>query len=276
MAFNYTAPGQGLSPWNFSTTQIHGLVTPTSYPAMDEPQIQELFTPLDELPSQDYNLAYASQSYNEQPQTWPGQGHTKDDSYSFPMFFQQPSVQPSWQHNQPTSVPSVPTAPPSPDVFTMHNVGLDHLSLNSKASDPKQDSEELVGMGLYDSPAEVQSSSVLFGNSSSSGRKGLKLEESFVPEERDDDDDDEEEGGEDEDGDLEEETDDEAQDSVGPDQSGQIFDFSVMDDNDQSITSHLTYGMQPQVDSIASKYLATLRQLNSAYYPAGHSGYGWI
>jgi len=70
-------------------------------------------------------------------------------------------------------------------------MGLDTLSLDNGCSGSKDDAEELVGMGLYDSPAEVQSSSLLFNGFSRSGRKVLKLEESFEPEEREEEEDEE-------------------------------------------------------------------------------------
>lgn len=49
--------------------------------------------------------------------------------------------------------------------------------------------DELVGMGLYDSPAQVQSASLLFSGPLPVRRKSLKLEESFEPVPQSDDED---------------------------------------------------------------------------------------
>merc|ERR1712000_453164 len=89
--------------------------------------------------------------------------------------------------NQQLMTSNVPTAPSSPDCPPFPNIDLDNLSLGTTSGKAKVDSEELVGMGLYDSPAEVQSSSLLFGRFSQSGQKSLKLAESFEPVEQDED-----------------------------------------------------------------------------------------
>jgi len=261
---------QDLTAWNFSTAQVNGLITPLSYPSMNEPQIQELFTPLDGVPGQDMPFPYENQLYHER--SWLSLDQTKPDQYSFPIYLEQPLVQPCWQFNHPTMAPTVQTAPSSPDCPPVQNMGLDTLSLDNGCSGSKDDAEELVGMGLYDSPAEVQSSSLLFNGFSRSGRKVLKLEESFEPEECEEEEDEEE--YEEEGGDYTQ-----AQESVNDEgTSSEAFNNSSYnaDYDSQSIASHLTFGMRPDADSIASKYLATLRQLNSAYYPTGHAGYGWI
>ncbi|OAP62800.1 hypothetical protein AYL99_02027 [Fonsecaea erecta] len=265
--FNPVTNEMDLSTWDFSTAQVHGLVTPISYPSMTEPQIQEPFTPLDELSTRDPGLVYENQPYLES--MWLGQEQAKSNSTSFSLYPQQSFVQPAWGFNQPVMAPNVQTAPSSPDCLPLQNFGLDTLSLGNTDSKLKDNAEELVGMGLYDSPAEVQSSSLLFGGSAGSGRKGLKLEESFEPAEQEDEEeeDDTEDAEEDETG---------LQDAQQEDEnSGQLWDNS---DNAeykaQSIADHLTFGMQAQPDSLAMKYLSTLRQLNSAYYPSGQS-YGW-
>ncbi len=118
-------------------------------------------------------------------------------------------------------------------------------------------------MGLYDSPAEVQSSSFLFGRMSIPERKSLKLEEEFEPTE------------------LDEEQDDDAEqddDSIQSDtRSEDAFPSSDrVESGSRSIADHLAFAAPPETDSLASRYLETLTQLNSAYYPAGHQSYGWI
>jgi len=159
-------------------------------------------------------------------------------------------------------MPNITTAPSSPDHLPLQSIGLDTLSLDAGTLASKKDEVELVGMGLYDSPAEVQSSSLLFGSISEPQRKTLKLEESFVPTEVNDESEDEEDAVHEQDieGDVLEES-------------------SMMNETNsqsQSISNHLTFGYQSEVNPLAYEYLATLGQLNSAYYPAGHHGYGWI
>jgi len=265
--FNPSVNGQDLSLWNFPTVQVNGLITPLSYPPVNEPQIQELFTPLDELPGQDMAFAYGNGPFSQQP--WLAQGQLKGDPYSFNNFHQPTSIQPSWQFDQQCTSANIQTAPSSPDYLPIQTIGLDTLSIDNAAIGSKEDSEELVGMGLYDSPAEVQSSSLLFGRTASVGRRALKLEESFEPVEADgeeeEEDDDDDEGAQGEESGVEDDTSDETFDST------ENIDYSS-----QSIANHLTFETQSEVDPIASKYLATLGQLNTAYYPTGYPGYGWI
>lgn len=147
----------------------------------------------------------------------------------------------------------------------MPNIDIGTLSLdNGGETGDTGAAEELVGMGLYDSPAEVQSTSFLFGGISS-GRKALKLEESFEP-------------GEQEEGEEREAEDAQEQETLENDDA--TDDALEMCDNpdyaSQSIASHLTFGAQPEVNPLAFNYLATLSQLNSAYYPTASHGYGWI
>lgn len=250
-----------LSNWNFSTAEINGLVTPISFPAMNEPLIQELFTPLDELSGPDLSFGFGNPSGDEP--TWQAQGQSKSDPYSMQMFYQPPPLQSSWQLSQPPTSAHAPTAPPSPECLPLQNIGLDTLSIHRGPSASKGESDELVGMGLYDSPAEVQSSSLLFGGFSASSRKSLKLEESFEPTECD-----LEEG-------AEEEEEDEASHECQSNANDDIWETSS-NYASQSIANHLTLGAQPQADSLAFEYLATLRQLNSAYCPAGYNVGGWI
>jgi hypothetical protein len=185
-------------------------------------------------------------------------------------------MQPSWHVNQMLMDPNVQTAPSSPDCLPLQNIRLDTLSLGNIDTKSKDSSEELVAMGLYDSPAEVQSSSLLFGGFSGSGRKGLKLEESFEPTEQDGD---EEEEGEDEGEEDVDQTDD-TQQEIKQEEADQKWHIPAATQYDsQSIASHLTYGLEPRPEPLASQYLATLRQMNSAYYPSDYTqdtGYGWI
>jgi len=230
---------------------------------MNEPQIQELFTPLDELPGQDMGFAFGNQPY-DQP-TWHAPRQSKPHPYACDLFCQALPAHSAWQLDQLPTSANAPTAPPSPDCLPLESIGLDTLSLQNGAPTSKGDSDELIGMGLYDSPAEIQSSSLLFGGYPASGRKALKLEESFEPTEQD-----VEEGEEDGEGEDEE---------VAPEcQSNPDEDTldTLGNCESQSIANHLSFGAPPQADSLAAEYLATLRQLNSAYYPAGYNTCGWL
>ncbi|KIW64688.1 hypothetical protein PV04_09606 [Phialophora macrospora] len=275
-----TVHGGDSSCWGYSTAQVNGLITPVAYPQMNEPQIQELFTPLDDLPGRDPSMYFEGQEYY--PPALPSQ--CKPESYSLPSYTHPSSMQPSWHTNQILIDRNVQTAPSSPDCLPLQNIGLDTLSLGKLDTKSKDSSEELVAMGLYDSPAEVQSSSLLFGGLSGSGRKGLKLEESFEPTEQDGDDEEgEEEGEEDEEDEAEEKgvdpTDDDPHEIKLEDADQKWHIPAAPHYDSESIASHLTYGLQQRPEPLASQYLATLRQMNSTYYPSDYTqdpGYGWI
>jgi hypothetical protein len=244
--------------WSFSTAQVNGLVTPVAYP-VHEPQIQELITPLNEYPWSNMGLPYPGQPDTEQ--FCVSQAQPKVNGYSPSAHYQ--AVASQFSHtNHYTSFPNITTAPPSPDYLPSQNIGLDSLSLNAGASETKKDEVELVGMGLYDSPAEIQSSCRLFGSFPAPQRKTLKLEESFVPVEGTD----------------ESEDDDDAvyEQDMEEDPLDESFTIRETCSQSQSISNHLNFGSQAEVNPLAYEYLATLSQLNSAYYPAGHYGYGWI
>jgi hypothetical protein len=252
---SYPASNEGdLNCWGYATAQVNGLVTPMSYPVVSEPQIQELFTPLDELPVQEPGFSYAQEPGMSQ-QLWLHQNLDKMESYAFAPYPQQP-MQSQWYYNPTMVMNNVPTTPLSPECPPLHTLELNSGSPGASIMKPKDDSEELVGLGLYDSPAEIQSSSLLFGGASRLQGDGLKLGESFEPTEQPDDD--EEDDGR---GDEEAEQDEEPRASAL--QEGET-----------------TYDLQPRPEPLASQYLATLRQMNSSYYPSSHlgsdQGYGWI
>ncbi|OCT45166.1 hypothetical protein CLCR_06027 [Cladophialophora carrionii] len=265
-----TVNGGESSCWGFSTAQVNGLITPVAYTPMNEPQIQELFTPLDDLPGMDPSLSYDGREYCQQ--AWAGQ--SEPDAYSLPLYAHVSSTQPSWQVNPMAMDPNVQTAPSSPHCLPVQNIGLDTLSLGNMDTKSKDSSEELVAMGLYDSPAEVQSSSLLFGGVPGSVGKSLKLAESFEPTEQECDDEEEE-------ADQTDDDDDDDQKDIKQEEADEKRHIPAAADYDsQSIASHLTYGMQPRPEPLATQYLATLRQMNSAYYPSEYTshepGYGWI
>jgi len=107
--------------------------------------------------------------------------------------------------------------------------------------------DELVGMGLYDSPAQVQSANLLFSGPLPVRRKSLKLEESFEPVPQSDD--------EDEDAESEPE----------------IQDITIPTHQYQGIPS----GMAPdQAPTTMAQYLDTQPSYSDvppeALFPAGH------
>lgn len=81
------------------------------------------------------------------------------------------------------------TAPTSPEFLPMPETG-EPFNFPETEEVLTNANEELVGLGLYDSPAQAQSSTLLFTGSLPVRRKSLKLEESFVPSSEPDEDDD--------------------------------------------------------------------------------------
>ena len=167
----------------YGTTSANGLVTPMSYAVADEPQIQELITPLEELSAEEGVQGYGIRNYNYQ--SWMHPDMSKDQGYVMDNMFPQTQPQQIWQWNHQTSMLDIPTAPSSPNFLPIQGgVEASPLSLDIQRLPAKEeDGEELVGMGLYDSPADVQSSSLLFGGGFGAvqQKKSLKLEESFEP-----------------------------------------------------------------------------------------------
>ena len=147
-------------------------------PIADEPQIHELITPLESLSAQEMGQNFDAQPYDNQ--YWMQQNDMGKQEYAmdamFPPHLQVPTWH--WNFNQ-----ELPTAPSSPDFLPIQGtLDASPLDLNTKVVRTVSDGEELVAMGLYDSPAEVQSSSLLFGGGLSGGpprKRSLKLEEAF-------------------------------------------------------------------------------------------------
>jgi len=165
----------------YCTTAVNGNITPMSYAAPDEPHINELITPLEGL------AAYEGQSnYGclNPFQNFISSNTMKESGYAMDNMFPQTMLHPSWQWGYPSQVPNVPTAPASPAFLPIQGgVEASPLDLNSQNAPSKPEGDELVGMGLYDSPADVQQSSFLFGGGFEGAmkKKSLKLEESFEP-----------------------------------------------------------------------------------------------
>jgi hypothetical protein len=237
------ATSQNQPAWDYATAEIHGLVTPLSYPAMNAPQFQEVFTPLDHLSTNEQcHDSHYQQSYMQPVRSMPA-----------PLY-------PSYREESYMSWRSVPTAPPSPEITSAPVMKA--VSLSPEIEDIDDDvPEKLVGLGLYDSPTYVQSSSLLFGDSSPVRRKALKLEEAFEPTEQDDE---------------QEEANADDQDDEDPSTDvGQSWPQATTDHEPYSLSNHF-YTANAEPDPLASKYLASLLHMDSAYYATAYQGYGWI
>lgn len=173
-----------------NTLVNHGLPTPNSFSTLDEGFSECPSIPLDHLNSQDLNafqntFQYAS-VYNDGAENNPflftsaTTNMFADDSMGL--------ITAPWSYCAVDPAHNVPTAPVSPDFLPMPDMGN---TFNATYIDEVPDKDELVGMGLYDSPADVQSASLLFGGPLPVRRKSLKLEESFEPGPLSDEDEDE-------------------------------------------------------------------------------------
>lgn len=185
----------------YTTAEVNGLVTPMSYPLVDEPQIQELITPLEGLSANEAGSGYGYGQDFDMTQYWLSQ-QTKDSAIDFdPSLYSMVNYQPQWYPADQYMMPNVPTAPTSPSFLPLPEFGA---PLEVRMPEPDEHTEELVGMGLYDSPADVQSLSLFAGPSPLGQRKSLKLEDSFEPspneEEEEYDDEDAAVSGEEDDG----------------------------------------------------------------------------
>lgn len=193
-----SAPVYGSSNY-YSTAAVNGLYTPLAQPIMDEPQIQELITPLEGLSAHEMGQQYDSNAYLNQ--SWFAHDVSKQQPYAMDNMFPQNSIPQSWQW--PGFGQELPTAPSSPNFLPIQGaVEASPLDLNTCKLPAQGDGEELVAMGLYDSPTDVQSSSLLFGGGPPR-KRSLKLEEAFEPpsdEEKEAEADDEEEEDDDAEG----------------------------------------------------------------------------
>jgi len=161
-----------------NTTFAYGLVTPTTCPTISEPYINCPDLSLNPLAGPNYDFVqkeffpsgmhqYAWDN-NSTAYTPMSTGHIDGNDYgNYPW----PSVPLSNTYD-------IATAPASPDFLPMPDMGH---AFEVSLTENDIDTHELVGMGLYDSPAQVQSASLLFGGSMAIRKKSLKLEESFEP-----------------------------------------------------------------------------------------------
>ena len=250
----------------YPTTAVNGLVTPMSYPLPDEPQIQELITPLEDLSAQEGGSGFDGSGYGYQYWMAPDTG--KDQVYVMDnMFPQQQVVQQAWQYQHPAML-DIPTAPPSPTFLPIQGaIEASPLSLDTRQLPSHLEGEELVGMGLYDSPAEVQSSSLLFGGGFSgvARKRSLKLEESFEPAPEKAEGEDEEET---EDEDAEEDSED--NESELPIQQNQLVEQA-------SSMIGQSFFFDAEADANARHYARNMAHMQDGGYQMQHPAeYGWV
>ena len=155
-------------------------------PILDEPQINEMVTPLDEYSGDIFSDTYWNFPVPPQTQYWP-EGMKPVDAYT-PIY---DNMYDQFQHA------SIDTAPASPSFLPIQSNSTTITPDAPSGDRVHGEGEELVGMGLYDRPAEIRSSRLSDGldtfTSGSPLGKGLKLEDSFDPppvsDENEDDDD---------------------------------------------------------------------------------------
>lgn len=186
--FNDHQQFQALQPYlepqqhnTFANTIVaHGLPTPNSFPVVDEGSLDCPNILLDHMNTQmmsNFPDCYQYiNSYTDGSETNP----FYFTSGASTVFFDDSTGQTSapWPCFLEEVSHDIQTAPVSPDFLPVPDLG-DTFDIAYVDRVPDQD--ELVGMGLYDSPADVQSNSLLFGGNLPARRKSLKLEESFEP-----------------------------------------------------------------------------------------------
>ena len=244
-------------------------------PSIDEPQIHDLITPLDEDPANMFGQSYPYWSFPIPPHShfWPQELK--------PVEQHAPTHDNLYQQFQTTNINTAPASPTFLPIQTYSSNGDD------KAINAMVDGEVLVGVGLYDKPESVRASCQLSSSFDRRGSlgKGLRLEDALEPPliiNEDDDEletnaDDEEEGEEEEE--EEEECDEEEQtadldlsqtinlNKPNPNLSGHSFYY----DQGQTYSSapqHLTY-------SQASPFDTRLIQTNAQYPYMYNGSYEW-
>lgn len=260
----------------FTAPELQGVFTPLSMPHADEPQITELVTPLDEYPNHLLDHNYSSFSYpafNQnifwQPDSKPNRQidslATTDDYV--------PAYDSMYTQFQATKLD---TAPPSPSFLPIQSNALQDQLTSSANMEADITGEELIGMGLYDSPADVQSSRRTgsvdsgFGRRESAGR-GLKLEDAFEPPPSEDENDDDSQNV------SEDGNDDYDDDHSCPGNVVEIPDQSEPIYSQPNFVGQTFYLDQ---DDAYSQYVGPMKPISSSdqsfhIFP-NNEGYGWI
>jgi hypothetical protein len=241
-----------------TTCEVSGAITPVSHPFVGEPFVQDAFTPLDDMSSHDFDRRYAflnefsadkDDFYQSQyASQYPG---TIDSFYQFPAGFCEAPKQPECHFQQlGETTPPTPEGGPFKSSTELHGDGF--------TAGVDQGTEDLVGMGLYDTPSPLASflSDPWDIPIRPALGKGLKLEETFQPTTTDDDDDEGDEAASGEDGDEEEEAVEETRlDEAGLPSLG-LEDKSFYDGPEMSTDSNFTWDYTNQEDA-SSTIVAT-------------------
>ncbi|KKY27920.1 hypothetical protein UCRPC4_g00764 [Phaeomoniella chlamydospora] len=173
-------PNYLLTPYSFTTAQVHGLITPISQPCYGEPFNHEALSTLDD-PVCPYPDPYAFlDEFRAETNPEYSAAYSPSSTAPYPTVSYSPfETSNQHQHDQQTytSQQFATTAPPSPS--------QEDNDSNNKSSPVAHVSkvataEELVGMGIYDPPTPA-AASYLFGGQGQYTGKGLKLEETFEP-----------------------------------------------------------------------------------------------
>jgi len=178
-----------------NTNFSYGLITPNTSVLGEEQQFDCPEISLDQMANHEYGFVQPHEQFNMQTNTNEFRGAFSSYVSTPLSAFEQTDLGASNMMCPPfpstNNFQFCVTAPTSPEVLPMLDLGQ---SFDTDQTEGDGNRDELVGMGLYDSPAQVQSTS-LFGGSLPVRRKSLKLEESFEPvtqadTDEDDDDDD--------------------------------------------------------------------------------------
>lgn len=226
------------------TMMAYGLITPQAAPVGDEAYVNTQMIPL--------SLSSSGPQFTSDPI------YSQTTPYMYPQEFDDhasnytPVSAPIYDVTDyqlqgmawpplPISNLNIATAPASPD-YTSAPPGV--LLPQAEVEDDK---EELIGMGLYDPPAQAQAANLLFGGSLPIRRKSLKLEESFEPAPPSDD---EELDGEVE---VEPEEDDDAESEPEPEQVN-----SQQVSHEPAITSYVPDPIQQYYNSLMQDQMRSM------------------
>jgi len=245
---------------------VNGLITPVSHPYHVDPIVREDVT-LDASIAQDFEsrYAYLNEFSADRNPFWASEIEKHFNETEFPFPTEQAHKTAPFQEHLHNYAPAAleTTAPPTPDLLPIRDFVSDAEETAFRNSDSKSRTDELVGMGLYDSPSSLESTTLFGGNSinipyrSNSG-KGLKLEETFQPSQSDEDEEDDDAEGEQSDT---EDIEGPVIDDTVPSLSNHSFFFEH--DNDHKLPFHQ---LTPNYDFTATSWA----------YPAGESSYNWI
>jgi hypothetical protein len=172
---------------NFTTCEVNGAITPITHPLAGEPFVQDAFTPLDEISSQDFDDRYgflnefsANKDNFYESSCYPQYPVPTESRYQYPTGLYEMQKQPEYYFRQLEE-----TAPPTPEIVPLQaSTGLTGESSFNAAEQSGKD--DLIGMGLYDAPSPMPASTSFFSGPwdipiRPALGKGLKLEETFQP-----------------------------------------------------------------------------------------------